>query len=59
MLQMLLYFILAGVKPRADLSEKYVTRIDLRHWVSSVEILEQVCEDFKLKSRDITERDVL
>jgi hypothetical protein len=27
--------------------------------VSSVEILEQVCEDFKLKSRDITERDVL
>jgi hypothetical protein len=43
-----LHLTLAGVKQRADLSEKHVTRIDLSHWVLSVEILEQVCEDYKL-----------
>ena len=48
MLQTNLHLTLAGVKPRADLSEKHVRRIDLSHWVLSVEILEQVCEDFNL-----------
>ena len=49
MLQTHLHFTLAGAKPRVDLREKYVTcSIDLSHWVLSVEILEHVCEDFKL-----------
>ena len=48
MLQKHLYFTLAGVKQRADLSERYVTRIDLSHWVLTADILEQVCEDFSL-----------
>jgi len=55
MLQTHLHFTLARVKPRVDLSQTYVAcSTDLSHRVLSVEILEQVCEDFKLWSCDIT-----